>query len=607
MALLDILLAVTGAGAVALLVLRYGFRDSPPVTLAQLRIAAGVVVAIFVLDRLVRLAMARRKLVYLRDSWPDFALMLVGALAAAIGYRYYGKILGAGALYVIITQAYILISLVLRGLGVNLMFAGSGIHPMWLLIGSFAFFCIVGSLLLSLPTATPAEYPGDQKARIGYLDALFTATSATCVTGLVVVDTGGDFTIFGQVVILALIQLGGLGIMVFGTMLAAMVGKALSARGSSALGEMVGTEGIGQLRRTIVFVLFTTFAVEVLGAIMLHPMFAGSPGSDGEILSGAMAWWYSIFHSISSFCNAGFSLYGRNMMAGVGEADWIVPLRSSWRVMGVMAPLIVLGGLGFGVLQDCAVYLRVLLRRGVKLFTAGLRAATHLPRPVLTVHSKIILSTSAALLVLGAVVLLAVEPFGQAEGDWSSMGTGQRIREAIFHSVSARTAGFNTIDMSELSNAGKLWLCGLMVIGGSPAGTAGGMKTATFALLMVTAYCVLRQRSEVEIFRRSIAAELVQKAVALAVLYLLLVIVVTLLLCVTMRGEHFINVLFEACSACGTVGLSTGITGKTEMSKVVTIAAMFIGRLGPITLLLALASKIKKVNYAYPRESIVIG
>ena len=532
--------------------------------------------------------------------------MLVGGLAAAIGYRYYGKILGAGALYVIITQAYILVTLVLRGLGVNLMFAGSGIHPTWLLIGSFAFFCIAGSALLMLPTATQPDYPGDLKPRISYLDALFTATSATCVTGLVVRDTGADFTMFGQVVILVLIQLGGLGIMVFGTMLAVMVGKALSARGSTALGEMVGAEGIGILRRTIVFVLITTFAVEALGAVMLHPMFSGAPDGNGGVLSGAMAWWFSIFHSISSFCNAGFSLYGRNMMAGVGQTEWAQPLRDSWRILGVMAPLIVLGGLGFPVLQDCAVYALGLLRRGVKLLTSGLRAASRLPRPTLTVHSKIILTTSAALLVLGAVVLLAVEPPAGGEGDWSGMAVGGRIREAVFQSVTARTAGFNTIEMSELSNAGKLWLCGLMVIGGSPAGTAGGMKTATFALMLVTAYCVLRRRREVEVFRRSIAAELVQKAVALAVLYMLLVVVVTLLLCVAMRGEHFINVLFEACSACGTVGLTTGITGKTEMSKVVTIAAMFIGRLGPITLLLALTSKIKKVDYAYPRESIVI-
>ena len=340
--------------------------------------------------------------------------------------------------------------------------------------------------------------------------------------------------------------------------------------------------------------------------------------------------WYSLFHSISSFCNAGFSLYGGNMMHGVGQADWGRPLRDHWQIMGVMAPLIVLGGLGFPVLQDLGAWSVALVRRVYIRVRYRRWGIVRFPRARLSLHSKIVLSTSAILLVVGAAVLLAVEPrddgtrrqravggspisIDQARArwrsDWKAMGAMRRVREAAFQSATARTAGFNTIKMSELSDAGKLWMCVLMVTSGSPASTAGGMKTVALALLVITAVCVIRRRNEVEVFRRSIAGELLHRTVTLVVLYMSLVMTVTLLLCVAMRpGYNFIDLLFEACSACGTVGLSTGVTGGLDLfGKYIIVAAMFAGRLGPLTFLLAATSGMRHLRYTYPAENVLIG
>jgi len=618
---MNIILGSAGAAAVAALILNYGFRE-PPVRLDYLHGAIGVIVAIFVIDRMVRLVLARRKTVYFRENWIDFALIGVAGLGAAIGYRFVGKILSAGALYVIITQVYLLVALVLRAVAINLRFTGSGIHASWLLIGSFAFLALGGSGLLMLPVATPPDAPV-----MYYPDALFTATSATCVTGLIVKKTGNDFTLFGQAVILVLIQLGGLGIMLFGAVLAMLLGKELTVRGSETMGQMMGTPSLGPLPRLLTFVVLVTLLMEVAGAALLYPMFAASPGADGGPLSAGRAVWYSVFHSISSFCNAGFCLYDANMMEGV-RAGWATPLRNHSQIFGVMAVLIVLGGLGFPVLRDCVQYVRTLIARALYRVPGpeGLAASPRPQGPRLSLHARIVLTTTALLLVFGALGLLLVEPgsapkadvigrhpiggqTGETHADWKKMPPARRVREAVFQSITARTAGFNTIDMRELSSAGKLWLCGLMVVGGSPGGTAGGMKTVTLALLIAAAWSVLRRRSEVEAFRRSIPADLLRRVTTVAFLYLALVGVVTLLLSISMRDEKLVDVLFEACSACGTVGLTTGITGtgQAEMTKFVTMAGMFIGRLGPITLLLALTSGIRRAEYTYPRENILIG
>ena len=334
--------------------------------------------------------------------------------------------------------------------------------------------------------------------------------------------------------------------------------------------------------------------------------------------STTTAVWQSVFHSISAFCNAGFSTFGSNMMAGVPEG-WSQPLRERWQMLGVIAPLIIIGGLGFPVVEDCASWVWRNLKRVL--------GKANQPRPRLTLHSKITLSTTAVLLVLGAggIMMLgrAPEPPKLARNEFAGPGgkikedptrfrnlsTGERLRESVFQSITTRTAGFNTIDMDkDLTDAARLWICGLMMIGGSPASTAGGMKTVTFALLIMAAWSMIRERKEIEAFRRTISAMLLRRAATVAVLYMILVGVVTLLLCVAMPEWNFMKLFFEACSACGTVGLSAGVTGQlTLMGKLVVVFGMFAGRVGPLTLLLAVTTHVRPAKYSYPTETVIIG
>ena len=615
---MNVLLAVATVAAVGSLVVWHGGFQLTQGHRVWLRWMQAAAIIIFVLDRLARLVVSRRRQLYLRENVLDFMLIALLAVALLGGWALRGRLVGAlspGTMYVIVTQAFISLLLLVRVMNLNMKLTGSGIPPVWLLMASFAALSLAGSGLLMLPAATPADTP------ITYMDSLFTSVSATCVTGLVVRDTGTDFTPFGQTVILMLIQLGGLGIMLFGTAAAIAVGKGLSFRSSSALGEMLSIDTVGQVQRTMRFVVLTTFALEAIGAAMMFPMFTASAG--GDALTTGQAVWYSVFHSVSAFCNAGFALYADNMMHGV-EAGWSQPLRDHWQIMGVMAPLIILGGLGFPVLRDCGRLARRLLHRACAAARPTIGAMAELKTgPIVTLHSKVVLSTSAVLLIAGAVGMLlagsaTVPPADQSPArtvqpapptDWEGLSAGRRIAAAVFQSVTARTAGFNTVDVAQLGSTGKLGLCGLMVVGGSPASTAGGMKTVTVALLVLTTISALRRRRELEAFRRSISLELMRKAVAIGVLYLGLVGVTTLLLTVAMGGRFaFIDLLFEACSACGTVGLSTGVTRHlTAMAKPVIVGAMFVGRLGPLTLLLAMTSHIRHVDYTYPTENVLIG
>jgi trk system potassium uptake protein TrkH len=268
------------------------------------------------------------------------------------------------------------------------------------------------------------------------------------------------------------------------------------------------------------------------------------------------------------------------------------------------------------------IYLRDRVRRLLHRKDTLGKLTGPVPRPRLTLHSKITLTATVFLIVLGAAVLSLVEirdpatvavpsaiTGGEATvNDWQGLSAGERLRAVVFQSVTARTAGFNTINMDHLSDAGKAWMCMLMSIGGSPASTAGGMKTPIVALLVLAAWSIIRQRDDVEAFRRRIPNVLLRRAVTLVVLYSMLVIVVTLALKVALRSEAFIDVFFEACSACGTVGLSTGVTHRLNLSgELIITGAMFAGRVGPLTLLMALTAHFRKVGYTYPDENVVLG
>jgi trk system potassium uptake protein TrkH len=306
-------------------------------------------------------------------------------------------------------------------------------------------------------------------------------------------------------------------------------------------------------------------------------------------------WYYSIFHAISAFCNAGFGLFD----------DSLIRYSRCWGVYLVIGPLIVLGGLGFGVLYDlgAVVWARVCwaCRKSLRRHSLFVQA----PRRM-WLQTKVVLFVTGALILGGALLLFAFERLTGQGPNARSFG----ILDALFQSVTARTAGFNTVDIAALSDASKLILILLMLIGGSPGGTAGGIKTVTLAVVVMAVVATLRRRDDVEIFNRSVRLLIVRRAITVTVLFVLVLFSATLVLCITEASSHFtmMQIFFEVASALGTVGLSTGITSSlTAAGKLIMIAVMLTGRLGPLTLLAAVAFNLKPARYSYPEEAIVVG
>jgi trk system potassium uptake protein TrkH len=417
-------------------------------------------------------------------------------------------------------------------------------RPALLVAASFAGLITVGTLLLSFPAAATGG------VAISPIDALFTATSAACVTGLVVVDTPSTFTPFGLATILALIQAGGLNIMVLSAFAALLSGDSLGLKGEQALGEILEVPRARTATRLAVFIVVATLVIEALGTVLLAYPFAAR----GEGLGNAL--WKALFHSVSAFCNAGFAL----------QSDSLSGFRADSYVLLVVAALIVLGGLGFTVLG------------------AGWARLTGSRAP-LSVQLKVVLTASTILTLGGAF------SFGVLEWQRSLAGlaAGEKIVNAIFQSVTARTAGFNTVEFLHLHPATLAILMVLMFIGASPGGTGGGIKTTTAAVLLGAIPAIARGQSGVVLFRRAIPLETVYRAAAIAVLAALTATVGTVGL-LAMGVTPFEGALFEVISALGTVGLSLGATAQlTTAGKAIVAALMFIGRIGPLSLALLLA------------------
>jgi trk system potassium uptake protein TrkH len=445
-----------------------------------------------------------------------------------------------------------------------------GAVPFRALVGAYLGLIVVGTGLLCLPWATPPAHP------ISPLDAAFTATSAVCVTGLVVRDTGADFTLFGQLVILALIQLGGLGIMTFSMLVLSALGGRLSLASRSILTLTLAGDGrrmrLGPLLRVVVRF---TLIVELAGAGLLFLRFWGPEGA-------ARAAYAALFHSISAFCNAGFSLWSTSLMAYRG--DILVNL--------VVMGLIILGGVGFLVLHE-----------GHRLWKR---------RQPLSLHSKVTLATTGWLLVIGALGLWLMERRDGLAG----MPASEQLVAAAFQTVSARTAGFNTIDLAELTPGGLFFLMLLMFIGGSPGSCAGGIKTTTVGVLVLAAWNRIRGRSRVNVFRRTLGRATLENAVTITIAGML-VTLAGLFALLSFQAPHsslrelhgdFAAYLFEAISALGTVGLSVGVTSQlAPASRVVVILLMFLGRLGPLTVAIALTRQSAHPGWQHPEEDVMVG
>jgi len=383
---------------------------------------------------------------------------------------------------------------------------------------------------------------------------------------------------------------------IFGGVVALLLGQALSVKESLAMQDLLSTSTLSRIYVMIGFIFLGTLVFESIGAIALYPMWHNVPGA----VEAPQQAFYSVFHSISAFCNAGFSLFENSL----------IDYNRSVGVYAVIAPLIILGGLGFGVLYNLS---HVAMDRIRRFFRRRLSPESALTMGIperIQLQTKIVLTVSLILIFVGAGLLMLFEYFSpQPTQDGS-------FKMALFQSITARTAGFNTVNIAAMSEASKLVLILLMFIGGSPGSTAGGIKTVTLAIVVMVLYATLRKRREVEMFRRSVRLVVVGRAMTVMLLFAVLLIVTSGSLAITERGNvgsngqpwTLLDLTFEAGSALGTVGLSTGVTPTlTTAGKWVIIITMLVGRLGPLTLLAGLTFNIRPAGYDYPSEPVMVG
>ena len=428
------------------------------------------------------------------------------------------------------------------------------------IIIGFAFTALLGAVLLSLPIAS------SEGVATRFDDALFTATSAVCVTGLVVKDTATYWSGFGQAVIFTLIQIGGLGVITVAAAFALIARRRISIAQRSTIQESISAPKMGGIVKLILFVLLMTLAFETAGAVAMMPEFIR--------LYGAKGIWMAIFHSVSAFCNAGFDVMG----AETGEFSSLTGFMASPLINIVAILLITIGGIGYITWDDI---------RNNKL---------HIKR--YTVQTKLILVTSAILVVVPAVLFFVFE--------FRDMNMGERILASLFQAVTPRTAGFNTVDLNQMSGAGRVIITVLMLIGGSPGSTAGGMKTTTVAVLVGTVISVFRRKNDTEFFGRRIDPEVSRSAGAVLMLYITLFVSCGLIISI-IEGIPVNLCLFETASAVGTVGLTLGITpGLGLASKIILMLLMFIGRVGGLTIIYAAISDYKDTSRK-PLGKITVG
>jgi len=431
------------------------------------------------------------------------------------------------------------------------------------ILTTFTLAIAAGTALLLLPIST-------HSGSISVEDACFTATSAVTVTGLIVVDTATAFTRFGQTVILLLLQFGGLGFMTFSTLIILLTGKSISVSGSMMLENDFTPGRYRNLRDLVTKIFLLTLGLELLGTAVLFLQLRGMNTAD-RLFS-------AVFHSISAFCNAGFSIFSNSFEDFTGDLG----------INATLSLLIVCGGIGFLVLNEIYLFVRRRIAR-VSRFS---------------LHTKLVVSVSI-ILTLGGFLVILLQELGQPQ---NTLPLGEKILAALFQSVTARTAGFNTVNLNVLSAASVWVILFLMFIGASPGSTGGGVKTSTAGMALAYVRARLRGREGIDLFYRRIPGPTIEKAFTVINLSFLLISVSVLLLLTFERSTPLTDILFEAVSAFGTVGLSMGITPALSLgSKITIMLTMFIGRIGPLTLLIALSRRESRAVYDYPRENVMIG
>lgn len=437
--------------------------------------------------------------------------------------------------------------------------------PVQILALGFAGVILTGALILTLPVSSSSG------KSTSFLTALFTSTSAVCVTGLVVVDTGTYWSTFGQVVIMLLIQVGGLGFMSFATLLALLLKRRITLRERLVMQESLNSFSLQGLVKLAKYALIATFSIEGIGAALLSIRFVQDYGLKGI--------YYGVFHAVSAYCNAGFDI--------IGHFQNLMPYQESIIVNVTVMSLIVIGGIGFLVQSD------IYQNRRFKKFS---------------LHTKVVLITTACLILSGAVLFFILEY--NNPGTMKPLTLKGKILASFFASITPRTAGFNTIDTVKMTMPSKLITIVLMYIGASPGSTGGGIKTSTFAVLVMTVVSILRGREDTEIMKKRIPRDIVYKALAIVGLSVTILFVDVMILSMTEKGAQLVQMIYEATSAFGTVGLSLGFSPTlTSIGRVVIILTMYAGRVGPLTIAFAVGQMQHKNSglIKYPEDRVLIG
>ena len=528
---------------------------------------------------LLELRRAPYKIIYIRKNLFSFIFLLGFTVLffytkTIFFYSHISPYIGYTNTVVIIRNLFLLLKIFGRVKRLTAFIESISEHPAQTLVFSFLSIILIGTLVLMMPFTTV-----NGKGLV-FIDALFTATSAVCVTGLIVVDTATHFTLAGKLIIMSLIQIGGLGIMILSYFAIFVLRRTVSIKDKLLISYVLSENDMSNLVRTVKTIILITFIIEAAGMLLLFFGFS----FEGPINAETILW--SGFHAVSAFCNAGFALF----------TDSLEPFRDNVIINGVIAALIILGGISFGVIINTRNHLRA------KLFKMFKKQKRRIPQ--LTLNTKFILIGTSILLVSGTFLIYALEH----DGVLQEYPLGVQYVAAFFQSVTLRTAGFNTIPINTLAVSTYLMMIMYMFIGAASGSTAGGIKINSVVVLGGFVKTMLQNKDEVIIARFFIPFQVVLKAFLILVFGIVCVFIGTFVLSLSETDVPLIHLLFEAVSAFGTVGLSAGITGSlTVIGKMMIIVLMFIGRLGPLTIITAVSQRTKKIKISYPEANIAIG
>jgi trk system potassium uptake protein len=580
---------IVGVLAFVVLLLDYGFALAPS-TAFWLQVLEMLLAGGFLADRVAMLARAADRRLVLRQRSFEFIVLFLFAGVAVLAFAHEpwtARLLGLlhwedpRRLGVELVKVFLLANVLVQLLRYQQRILIRGVRPEWILAGSFGLLILAGTLLLLLPRAS--ALPNDP---IRPMDAFFTATSAACVTGLVVRDTETEFSGLGQFIILGLFQAGGLGIMTFVAFLALTSAQSLPLANTLALRHLLSTSSVAEMKRHIWVVLVFTVAVELAGAVLIYLWL---PAHDDPLRAAG----WSLFHSVSAFCNAGFSL----------ERDSLIGYQDQTGVLLTIMGLIALGGLGFLVVTD-VVGIQLTRLPLIRRVPVVQRFNRRIPVYRLPLQTRLSLVVTGILLVAGMACFWILE----ARHLLADQSFLNRLGLAAFQSVTCRTAGFNTVPIETLQPATLLLLMALMVIGASPVSTGGGIKTVTLGVLVLALRALLTGRDRVEAFGRALPQKVVFAALSVAVLYVVAAGLGMFALALCDPAIPWHQQSFEVISALSTVGLSTGITaGLSAGGKLVLCVLMFVGRVGPLSLVLSMIRSAPHVRYQYPEEDLVVG